>query len=158
MGRKPLLTDAERVSIVKYLAAKKTTLEIARLLGRDHRTVKNYTNNPDKKYTRPTGKYKTSTTTREATRLKRALSTNPLGTSKQVFEAAGIEIKSRSTRCRVLKTIGKNRKASPRPKLTSDHKQRRLDWAMNNMKMEFSKVIWTDESRVSLDGPDGWAR
>ena len=26
------------------------------------------------------------------------------------------------------------------------------------MKTDFSKVLWTDEMRVTLDGPDGWAR
>ena len=26
------------------------------------------------------------------------------------------------------------------------------------MKTDFQQVVWTDESRVTLDGPDGWAR
>ena len=29
-------------------------------------------------------------------------------------------------------------------------------WA-KNMKQVFTKVIWTDKTRVSLDGPDNWS-
>ncbi|KAF4689992.1 hypothetical protein FOZ60_000745 [Perkinsus olseni] len=161
MGRKSVLSESERVSIVQQLAGGKSTPEIARYLSRDHRAIKSYIDDPSRQYTRPTGPYKASATARDATRLERAMSANPLGTSEQAVETAGVDMKSRSARCRVLKKIGKHRKATCRPKLTSQHKQRRLQWARDNMKMDSFKGPM-DRSRVGppstgqTDGFRGW--
>ena len=45
-----------------------------------------------------------------------------------------------------------------RPPLKCIHHEKRLKWAENNMKVNFEKVIFTDECRATLDGPDGWSR
>ncbi|XP_023202358.1 neuropeptide-like protein C4orf48 homolog isoform X1 [Xiphophorus maculatus] len=37
------------------------------------------------------------------------------------------------------------------------HGQGKEDWAKTDLKTDFSKVLWTDGMRVTLDGPDGWA-
>ena len=31
-----------------------------------------------------------------------------------------------------------------------------MDWARSCMKTNFENVLFTDESRTTLDGPDGW--
>ena len=41
MRRKRDLTTIEKDQIVKLLSNQKTTIEIARMLSRDHRTIKN---------------------------------------------------------------------------------------------------------------------
>ena len=40
MAKGKMLTDREKGEIVTFLAAKKSTLEISKILKRDHRTVK----------------------------------------------------------------------------------------------------------------------
>jgi len=51
--------------------------------------------------------------------------------------------------------MAKVRKAETRPPLNKTLKLKRQNWAKNYLKTDFSKVLWTDEMRVTLDGPDG---
>ena len=52
--------------------------------------------------------------------------------------------------------MGNVGKCSVIPLLTPAHKVKKSQWAKKYLKMDFKKVLWTDESRVTLDGPDGW--
>ena len=36
------------------------------------------------------------------------------------------------------------------------HKHLRVEWARKYLKMDMSLAIFTDATRVTLDGPDGW--
>ena len=45
-----------------------------------------------------------------------------------------------------------------RPPLKCTHREKRPKWVENNMKVNFENVIFTDECRATLDGPDGWSR
>ena len=39
-----------------------------------------------------------------------------------------------------------------------NHKKRRVEFAVKNMKQDFDKVMFTDECLATLDGPDGFSR
>ena len=54
--------------------------------------------------------------------------------------------------------MGSIKKSNRRPSLTQTYKDKRKAWARDNMKTDFSKVVFTDESRVTLDAPDGWSK
>ena len=46
MGRRGALTENEKAKIIKERNKKQSTLEIAKMLGRHHRTIKKYATNP----------------------------------------------------------------------------------------------------------------
>ena len=51
-----------------------------------------------------------------------------------------------------MKTVSSHLK----PQLKQRHKLAHMDWARSCMKTNFENVLFTDESRTTLDGPDGW--
>lgn len=82
----------------------------------------------------------------------------PCCTSKKIFEEAGIDNISKTSRNRFLKTIGKQRRPIKKVLLTPRHKKLRYNWALRYMKTNMEAVIFTDETRVCLDGPDNWSK
>ena len=68
-------------------------------------------------------------------KIKREVCRNPLETSKQVFEKAGVPDVPKSTRCGIVSTIAKFGKQEVHPQL---------------------KVMHKKKCRVTLDRSDGW--
>ena len=69
--------------------------------------------------------------------LKRQLSKMPLSSSKDIFEAAGLQNFSKTTRYRVLKKVGKVRKSLKRAPFSKVHRGKSVGRAKNNMKVVF---------------------
>ena len=90
--------------------------------------------------------------------IKREAVKHPLLTSKQLFEQAGVGEVPRTSRCHIHQTVAKNVKPNIRPPLNSRHKAKRVEWARQYMKVDFQTVLFTDECRATLDGPNGWCR
>ncbi len=160
MGRKKDLTEVEKQKIHSLFREGYATLEIAKKLGRDHRTVQCYFNDGKlKRNTRKIEKNKGLRTVseRDLRKIRLSLARNPHATSKKVFEDAGVPNIAKTTRCRLLKTIGKVKKPTITCPLNPRHKVKRLEWVTKNLKTDFSKVLFTDECRANLDGPDSWA-
>lgn len=158
MGRKRDLTRGEKNRIVNLLGQKMTTLDISKELQRDHRTIKKAVHDVTKERTRSKGKGFKNIGAKDMRKLKMILHKNPLLSSQEIFQMAGLNGVKRDKRCRILRELGEIKKSSSRPPLNNTHKEKRLLWARQNMKTDFSKVIFTDESRVTLDGPDGWSK
>lgn len=65
----------------------------------------------------------------------------------------------RSIRCHFLKLVAMYvspiKKSSP---LWKRHKQNLLKFSEDNLKVDFSKVLFTDEARTTLNIPDDWSK
>ena len=93
MGRRGALTENEKAKIIQGLQKKQSTLEIAKMLGHDHRTIQKYATNPQSCNGRADkGKIrkKSGVSRRVISLIKCEVHRNPLQTSKQVFEAVGM--------------------------------------------------------------------
>jgi transposase len=158
MGKNKDLTAAEKAQIGRMLAAGSPILEIARQLQRDHRTIKRFTSDISRKRQRQPQRGFRRVTSREVTALKREVARAPLSSSREIFERAGVASVPKTSRCRILAAVAQHCKAPAKSSLTAAHRQKRLEWARANLKTDFSSVLFTDETRATLDGPDGWAR
>lgn len=158
MGRKRDLDSTEKAKIVKCLSEGCSILDISKIINRDHRTVKRFVNDSEYVRTRVDKPSRRLLSDRDLSAVKRDMSRKPISTSAQIFQAAGLPGVAKSTRCRALRSIGKVVKVKTRPPLNKRHKEKRIEWCKKYLKLDFTKVIWSDEMRATLDGPDGWAR
>ena len=81
----------------------------------------------------------------------------PHATSKTIFDRAGVPKMAKAARCQTLKSLAKVMKPIKQPPLSKRPKTKRLEWARRYMKTDFHNVLFTDECRATLDGPDGWS-
>ena len=156
MGKGKDITQAEKQHITQLLGEKVTTLAISKQLGRDHRTIKKCIQDITKKRSRTTGNGFKNLSARDKRQLKRAVAETPLLTSAQVFEKAGIGGVKRDKRCRILRELTSVKKSSRQPRISDANILKRLAWIKKYLKTDFSKVIFTDESRVTLIGWSRW--
>ncbi|KAL6456377.1 hypothetical protein MHYP_G00349200 [Metynnis hypsauchen] len=157
MGKKKDLSAAEKPQIVQCLGQGMKTLDVSRKSKHDHRTVKRFVTDSEHRRVRADKGRMRKVSARQVHRIKRAAAKMSLQTSKQVFEAAGVSGVPRTSRCRILQRLAVVRKPTIRSPLPSAHKQKRLQWAQTYMKTNFQTVLFTDECRATLDGPDGWS-
>ncbi len=158
MGKKSDLSNLEKRDIGRMLLNEKSTLDISKILQRDHRTIKKHLHDTTvMRKRRDRFKFR-SITQKDVFQLKRSTSKMPLSTSKKIFCESNLGHICKSTRNRILGVIAKVRTAKKRPPLSSLNKAKRLTWAKKNMKVNFNDVMFTDECRATLDGPDGFSR
>lgn len=157
MGKKADLSSAEKSLIVKSIANGTKTSDIAKRIGRDHRTVKKFVQDSEYQRKRSDKGSSRKITARKLRQIGRELIRKPLASSKEIFESVSASDVPKSSRCRILQGMASVRRPSTRPPLKRIHKENRLEWAKRYLKCDFQHVLFTDECRATLDGPDGWS-
>ena len=94
---------------------------------------------------------------RNTRKLMVEMTKTPHATSKSIFENAGVPKLAKKALCQTFKSLGKEMKPIKQPPLGKRHKTERVEWAHRYIKTDFRNVLFTDECRATLDGPDGWS-
>ena len=157
MGRGKALTEDEKAVIIKESAKGTSPDAIAAKIGRHVDTVKRFQKNPTPRKKRSDAGISKTVTDRDMRNITRQLRKKPGQTSKSIFNAAGLCDIPKSTRNSILRTVGSVVAPVKMPPLTKRHKDLRMKWAKRYLKMDMSLVLFTDETRATLDGPDSWA-
>ncbi|KAK2578417.1 hypothetical protein KPH14_012769 [Odynerus spinipes] len=156
MGRGQSLSEKEKGAILAYTEEDLSIREISRRLGRSHKVILNFINNPDTYGRNKKGGPKKKLTPRtERTIIKAASNTQK--SCNQIVKECNLDV-SRWTVYRVLKNNSyiTRQKLKSAPKLLTRHKIARLEYARENMNRDWNRVIFSDEKKFNLDGPDGY--
>jgi predicted transcriptional regulator len=151
------LTEHERGLIDGLRLAKKSYREIAELIGRSHTAVSTYLNRKENYCKNRTGR-PSILSEREKRRI-RNYSSNKIISLPQIKT----DLQCKASVTTIWRTLDscpyiKNEKIKCKPPLKDSHKIQRLNWAQERMSWteQWQGVIFSDEKKFNLDGPDGY--
>lgn len=158
MGLGKTLTS-EEISKIKVLkeTSDMSNRQIAKVIGRDEKVIRNYLIDPDNY-----GKNRKGSTSCVSSRQKQLLfrcASNSLLSAREMRDEIGLAVGVRRTQ--QLLQSNKNleyRKLLTKPMLSKSNIEVRKQFAIDHMSWtsEWKKIIFSDEKKFNLDGPDGW--
>ncbi|VDN33846.1 unnamed protein product [Cylicostephanus goldi] len=153
------LSDFEKGRIMALHSQKWSTRRIAAEIGRSHGVVSKYLADPCSYGSAQHPGRPSSVSDRDKRRIIRAASNSTIS-SKRIQKDLSLMCTPRTVR-RVLERSDNivRAKMSPCPKLTDLHKKQRLAFAEEKLtqQIDWTRIVWSDEKKFNLDGPDGLA-
>ena len=155
MGKQRQLKKEESKVIIKLCSEENTSLDLSKLLKRDHRTINKFLSADEFIRSKPKCTKPKALSSRDMRKLKNTLRKMLNSTSRAIFEKAGVSNVPKSTRNDYLREFREVRKMNSTPILTQKHMENRVEWLKKYVKQDFTNVMWTDECRATLDEPNG---
>lgn len=159
MGRGKKLSESEIKTILKLKNENFSVAKIARILKRSRNVVMNLLKDPENYGKKKSPGRPSVLSDREKRAILRVASNAPL-TARQIAQEAGVSTNILNVQRLLKKTPTiKRKKLTRKPPLTKNHVEERLKFAREHLKWKkrWRNIIFTDEKRFTLDGPDGWS-
>lgn len=159
MARAKFLTDAEKAVISQLHQLDLSNCEIARRIARSEKVVRNFLKKGAEYGQKKESKRNTKICNRDRIKLIELASTGRYK-AREIVNILDLPIGKRQV-CNILKGTRhfKYCKKMTQPALKPEHEAARLQWSKKYMDWttEWTNVIFTDEKKFNLDGPDGFA-
>ncbi|CAJ0950152.1 unnamed protein product [Ranitomeya imitator] len=153
MGQKRYLMGSEKSKLVRCLAERCNSFEIAKLLKRDHRTIKRFMSNSQQGRKKLVGQKRRKITAHELRKIKREAAKMPFATTVAIFQCCNVTGVTKSTMCAILRDMAKQNHSKPchdkvqRPKKIKDAKPK-------VKKLKYHQYIPPDQKQKESPGMD----